>query len=216
MSNPTPPDVFGPEAFAETAKVSRETLALLQAYVDLLKDWNSRHNLVSKVSLEEVWHRHVLDSAQLSFLIPGTAKTLADLGSGAGFPGMVLAILRREHLKVSLFEATRKKAEFLRAVAEQLRIPVEVRNERIEMAPRQVFDVVTARALAPLCELLSYTQDFTSTQTICLFLKGQRLEDELTEAQRFWRMTIRKHPSLTHPLGMVLEIRDLLHGSSRN
>jgi 16S rRNA (guanine527-N7)-methyltransferase len=211
MSNPTPLERFGPKELGEATGVSRETLAMLKIYVGMLKDWNTRRNLVSAVSLEDVWHRHVMDSAQLASLIPGNAETLVDLGSGAGFPGLVLAIILRDHLRVSLFEATKKKAEFLRAVAERLELPVAVRNERIEEAPRQVFDIVTARACAALPELLAYAQDFIGPDTICLFLKGQNLVLELTDARKSWKMDARSHPSKTHPLGRVLEIRDLVH-----
>lgn len=213
MSNPTPPEAFGPEDFLAATRVSRETLERLSTYVKLLRDWNGRFNLVSEVSLEQVWHRHLWDSAQLEPLIPPGSKNLADLGSGAGFPGLVLAILR-PNLKVSLFEATRKKADFLRAVASELDLKVDVRNVRIEEAPRQVFDVITARAFAPLVELLGYAQNFAGRDTVLLLLKGQKLDAELTEAQRFWRMKFRKHPSLTHPLGVVLEIRTLANAST--
>lgn len=214
MSNPTPPESFGPDDFQAATHVSRETLDQLSIYVDLLKRWNGRFNLVSKVSLEQVWHRHVWDSAQLEPLIPAGIKSLADLGSGAGFPGLVLAILCRDRLKVSLYEATGKKADFLRAVASELSLPVEVRNERIELARRQAFDVITARAFAPLPALLGYAQNFAGRDTVLLLLKGQTVGAELTEAQRFWRMKARKHPSLTHPLGVVLEIRNLANAST--
>lgn len=213
MSNPTPPETFGPDDFAAATLVSRETLDRLVAYVALLKDWNRKFNLVSEVSLEQVWHRHIYDSAQLEPLVPHDARTLADLGSGAGFPGLVLAILRPT-VAVSLFEATRKKADFLRAVAGELKLKAEVRNQRIEEAPRQVFDVITARAFAPLADLLGYAQNFTGRDTVLLLLKGQKLDAELTEAQRFWRMKFRKHPSLTHPLGVILEIRTLANAST--
>ena len=206
---------FGPEEFAAQTGVSRETLARLKAYVGLLTDWNARHNLVSKTSLEEVWQRHLLDSAQLAPLIPLGAKTLADLGSGAGFPGLVLAVLLQGRVAVTLFEATRKKAEFLRAAAERLGLAVAVRNERIEEAARAVFDVLTARACAPLPELLEYAQYFADRKTVCLFLKGQNVGVELTEARKSWRMKVREHPSATHPFGVVLEIRELGHGRNR-
>jgi 16S rRNA (guanine527-N7)-methyltransferase len=217
MSKPsaTRPEPFGPEDFAAATGVSRETLARLKAFVGLLTDWNARHNLVSKTSLDEVWQRHVLDSAQLAPLIPPEAKTLADLGSGAGFPGLVLAVLLQERVAVTLFEATRKKAEFLRAAAERLGITVAVRNQRIEDAARAVFDVVTARACAPLPELLEYAQHFAGPRTVYLFLKGQNVGVELTEAGKSWRMKIRQHPSVTHPFGVVLEIRELGHGRNR-
>ena len=222
MSNPALPDAlpegpsaepFGSEAFAAATGVSRETLGLLEAYAEILKDWNSRHNLVSEATLPDVWHRHMLDSAQLEPLIPAKAQTLADLGSGAGFPGLVLAIMRRDRLKVTLFEATKKKADFLSAVAKDLALPVEVSTARIETATPQIFHVITARAFAPLDQLLAYTHKFIGPRTICLFLKGQKLELELTEALKHWKMKTQKHPSKTHPLGVILEIRDLQHVS---
>ena len=217
MSNPhaTRPEPFGPEDFAAATGVSRETLARLKAYVGLLTEWNARHNLVSKTSLDEVWQRHVLDSAQLAPLIPPEAKTLADLGSGAGFPGLVLAVLLQERVAVTLFEATRKKAEFLRAASDRLELGVAVRNQRIEEATREAFDVVTARACAPLPELLEYAQHFAGPKTVCLFLKGQNVGVELTEAGKSWRMKVREHPSVTHPFGVVLEIRELGHDRNR-
>lgn len=211
MSNPEPlkSEGFGPEAFQSETGVSRETMELLCRYVEMLKDWNSRHNLVSESTMPEVWHRHVLDSAQLEPLIPAEAWTLADLGSGAGFPGLVLAILRRDRMMVTLYEATKKKADFLSAVAQELSLPVTVNNSRIETAPQQYFDVVTARAFAGLDPLLGYAHRFTGPKTICLFLKGQKLQEELTEAQRRWNMVCKTQPSKTHPLGVILEIQGL-------
>jgi 16S rRNA (guanine527-N7)-methyltransferase len=212
MSKPlVRPDTFGPEEFAAACNVSRETLARLKAYVGLLTDWNARHNLVSKASLDEVWQRHIWDSAQLAPMVPTEAKTLADLGSGAGFPGLVLAALLQGRVKVTLFEATGKKAEFLRAAAVRMGVPIEIRNERIELAAKVPFDVVTARACAPLTKLLEYTQHFAGPDTVCLFLKGQNIGVELTEARKKWRMKVRQHPSLTHPFGAILEIRELAH-----
>jgi 16S rRNA (guanine527-N7)-methyltransferase len=217
MSKPsaTRPEPFGPEEFAAATGVSRETLARLKEFVGLLTDWNARHNLVSKASLDEVWQRHLLDSAQLAPLIPPEAKTLADLGSGAGFPGLVLAVLLQGRVAVTLFEATRKKTEFLHAAAERLELGVAVRNQRIEDAPRAPFDVVTARACAPLPELLEYAQHFAGPKTVCLFLKGQNVGVELTDARKSWRMKIREHPSVTHPFGVVLEIRELGYDGHR-
>ena len=217
MSNPsaTRPEPFGPEEFAAATGVSRETLARLKAYAGMLADWNARHNLVSKASLEEVWQRHIWDSAQLAPLIPRGTKTLVDLGSGAGFPGLVLAVLLQGSVGVTLYESTGKKAEFLRAVAARLGLAVDVRSERIEYAAPVAFDVVTARACAPLPKLLEYAQHFAGRQTVCLFLKGQNVGVELTEARKSWRMKVREHPSETHPFGVVLEIRELAHGRNR-
>ena len=179
----------------------------------MLRDWNARHNLVSKNSLAEVWRRHMWDSAQLRDLIAPSARSLVDLGSGAGFPGVVLAILLSDRLRLVLYEATRKKCEFLSAVGARLELPIEVRNARIEDAGRQVFDVVTARACAPLPKLLGYAQHFTTAATQCLFLKGQNVEGELTEAHKSWRMLVQRHQSVTDRSGVILEIRELApHG----
>jgi 16S rRNA (guanine527-N7)-methyltransferase len=201
-----------PEEFAATADVSRETLAHLKAYVGLLEDWNSRHNLVSSGSLADVWRRHIWDSAQLVRFIPETTRTLADLGSGAGFPGLVLAEMLRDRVHVTLFEATAKKCQFLEAVRDRLGLDVTIRNQRMEEAKLESFDVVTARACAPLDKLLGYAQHFVHSNTVCLLLKGQNVASELTDARKHWKMTLQQHPSLTDPSGVVLEIRELVHG----
>jgi len=206
---------LAPEALAERTGVSRETLVRLELYVDLLRDWNTRHNLVSARSLEDVWRRHVWDSAQLAPFIPPYATSLVDLGSGAGFPGLVLAELLRGRLSVTLYEATRKKAEFLAMAAERLQLKVDVRNERIESGRQQPFAVVTARAVAPLDKLLRYAQPFTDKNTICLFLEGQSVAAELTDARKSWRMKVSQHQSATDPSGVILEIRELGHGGNR-
>jgi 16S rRNA (guanine527-N7)-methyltransferase len=206
---------LAPEEFAERAGVSRETLARLKVYVELLKDWNRRHNLVSARSFDDIWRRHIWDSAQLSPFVPMAATTLVDLGSGAGFPGLVLAELLRDRVSVVLYEATRKKAEFLGVAAEGMKLNVDVRNARIETVQEEPFDVVTARALAPLDQLLGYAQPLATKGTVCLFLKGQSVASELTEARKSWRMKVRQHKSATHPSGVILEIRELSHGGHR-
>ncbi len=203
-----PEAAFGPEEFAVRTGVSRETLARLKAYADLLADWNARHNLVAKSTLPDLWQRHLWDSAQLAPLIPETARTLADLGSGAGFPGLVLAAMRPE-LKVTLHEATTKKCAFLQAAADCMGIKVEIRNARLEDLPTQPFDVVTARALAPLPQLLDYAHRFTGPNTVCLFLKGQNVGSELTEASKYWSMKASQVPSQTDPSAAIVTVREL-------
>jgi 16S rRNA (guanine527-N7)-methyltransferase len=202
---------FGPEEFAAAAGVSRETLSRLKAYVGLLEDWNARQNLVSAGSLADVWRRHIWDSAQLIRFIPEDVKTIADLGSGAGFPGLVLAELLRDRAKVTLFEATAKKCTFLAEVAGRLGLNPKIRNTRMEDVEPLAFDVVTARACAPLDKLLRYAQHFAGPRTICLFLKGQNVGSELTEARKSWKMEALQHPSLTDSSGTVLEVRELSH-----
>jgi 16S rRNA (guanine527-N7)-methyltransferase len=207
-----PAEPFGPAEFAAATNVSRETLARLKTYAGMLEDWNARHNLVSDKSLGDVWRRHFWDSAQLVPMIPKSAKTLADLGSGAGFPGLVLAALLPE-LRVDLFEATAKKAKFLEAVVKRLDLKARVHNKRIEDAGRRVFDVISARACAPLPKLLGYAQHFAGPDTVLLFLKGQNVGVELTEAHKSWKMKVRQHQSLSDPSGVILEIRELAHAN---
>ncbi|HVZ92800.1 MAG TPA: 16S rRNA (guanine(527)-N(7))-methyltransferase RsmG [Rhizomicrobium sp.] len=202
---------FGPEEFAAEAGVSRETLARMKTYVGMLEDWNTRHNLVSAGSMPDVWRRHVWDSAQLARYIPNTARTLADLGSGAGFPGLVLAALLTGRVHVRLYEATAKKCAFLRETARRLKLDVDIRNQRIENAEPELFDVLTARACAPLVRLLGYAQHFAGPDSVCLFLKGQNVGVELTDARKYWKMKLQQHPSLTDPSGRILEIRELAH-----
>ena len=210
-----PEKPWGAEDFAQAANVSRETLARLKAYADLLCDWNTRHNLVSAGSLANVWRRHMWDSAQLAALIPVSAHNLADLGSGAGFPGLVLAALLRDRLKVSLFEATAKKCAFLAAAAERMQLEVAIHNIRMEDAASQPFDLVTARACAPLTKLLGYAQKFLGPNSVCLLLKGQNVAVELTEAHKCWNMETKLIPSKTDASGAILEVRNLVpHGSS--
>jgi 16S rRNA (guanine527-N7)-methyltransferase len=200
--------VFGPEAFQAQSGVSQETLARLAAYADLLVDWNARHNLVAKSTLPDLWHRHIWDSAQLAPLIPDRARTLADLGSGAGFPGLVLAALRPA-IAVTLHEATTKKCAFLQAAAEQMGIGITIQNARMEDLPQQAYDVVTARACAPLPLLLDYASRFTGPTSVCLFLKGQNVGPELTEAAKSWKMIASQVPSQTDPSGAIVTVREL-------
>jgi len=210
---------FTPNEFAAATGVSRETLARLKAYVSLLEEWNARHNLVSAASLADVWRRHVWDSAQLFPLIPVEARSLVDLGSGAGFPGLVLAAMARERtgFRTVLYESIGKKCRFLEAAAERMGLPVEVRNVRMEEVVPEAFDVVTARACAPLAKLLAYAQPFQGPATVNLFLKGQSVEVELTEAHKSWRMKLTRSESRTDPSGVILEIRELRHvGSVRS
>jgi 16S rRNA (guanine527-N7)-methyltransferase len=207
MSHPA----FGPAEFRLAENVSDETLDGLKHFVALLEDWNSRHNLVSAGSLQNVWKRHIQDSAQLFDFVPLDAKTLVDLGSGAGFPGLVLALLLRERpgFRSVLYEATRKKCEFLAAAAERLGVTVDIRNARIEEARPEPFDVVTARACAPLDRLLFYAQPFQGLRTINLFLKGQSVGAELTEAHKIWNMRVQERPSRSDPSGTILVIDQL-------
>ncbi|HEY1614328.1 MAG TPA: 16S rRNA (guanine(527)-N(7))-methyltransferase RsmG [Rhizomicrobium sp.] len=203
---------FGPDDFQAAANVSRETLARLKLYVSLLEEWNRLHNLVSAASLAEVWQRHVWDSAQLAPFVPATAASLVDLGSGAGFPGLVLALLcDRPGFRVVLYESIAKKCTFLSEAARRLGLAVEIRNARAEDSPREIFDVITARACAPLPRLLSYATPFLAPASLCLFLKGQSVGSELTEAHKSWRMRVTEYPSRSHPSGTILVLEEVRH-----
>src|SRR4029450_4968663 len=160
--------------------VSRETLDQLQALVDTLVRWQKAINLVGRATIEDVWIRHVLDSAQLVPLIPADAKSLADLGSGGGFPGLVVAALRPD-LDMTLIEADARQAAFLGEAARRLPLknPPRVVVARIEVAPAAKADVVTARALAPLGQLLVWADRHRADTAICLFPQGEGGEAEL-------------------------------------
>ena len=215
-----PPEskLFGPEEFAALSHVSRETLARLKIHAGMLVDWNERQNLVSAGSLADLWRRHFWDSAQLVPYIPTSASSLVDLGSGAGFPGLVLAeILRgKPGFRVVLYEATAKKCRFLEAVAARLSLPVEIRQGRIEDAAPEIFDCITARACAPMAKLLAYAQRFWGKDSVALLLKGQNVEVELTESHKSWRMGTIRHQSRSDPSGVILEIRELHRVVARN
>jgi 16S rRNA (guanine527-N7)-methyltransferase len=193
---------LSPDAFAALTGVSRETLERLHAYAGLLTRWSGRINLVAASTMADPWRRHFLDSAQLFPLIPAGANSLVDLGSGAGFPGLVLAILGVKG--VELVESDARKCAFLREAARVAGAPVMIRNTRIETAPAHPVAVVTARGCAPLDRLLSYSQRFIGPETVCLFPKGEQAGHELAVAQQEWEFDVTRHPSRADPRGVVL------------
>lgn len=199
------------EDFARATGVSRETLERLERYDALLIDWNARHNLVARSTIDDRWRRHFLDSAQLYPLLGAGARTLVDLGSGAGFPGLVLAAMAaNEGLHVTLVESTGKKAAFLTAAASEMRLDnVSVIPQRIESLTLSPPDVITARALARLDKLLAYVHEIAGQTTRCLFLKGQDVEAELTGAAKSWQMQVTKRPSVTSADSAILELSDI-------
>jgi 16S rRNA (guanine527-N7)-methyltransferase len=191
--------------------VSRETLARLDRFVALLLEWQQAVNLVAPSTLNTLWTRHIADSLQLSDLVPGS-RNLVDLGSGAGFPGLILACSRagEKAFRATLVEANRKKAAFLRQAIAVTGAPALVRAERIEAFVaelREPVDVVTARALAPLNELLGQAEPLLKNGAQAVFPKGQDVEAELTEAARYWNLEVDLVPSKTDPRARIVHVK---------
>lgn len=199
------------ENFCKTYNVSRETYSKLELYRQSLLEWQQKFNLVSSASLSDAWNRHFADSAQLFDLIPANAKTLLDMGSGAGFPGMVLAIMAEEktpYLKVTLAESIAKKTLYLNHVKEVTAANVKILNTRVENIKGR-FDVITARAVTGLSDLLKYAFPLLSRGGICIFPKGKTAEEEISSAKTKWSFDFESVPSKTSDEGQILIIRNL-------
>ncbi len=223
---PKPPLIpFDPQSLWSKGGVSRETREALEIYEASLIKWQKVVNLVGKGTLQEVWHRHFLDSAQLAPLIPkhtgGAPTVILDIGSGAGFPGLVLAVLAATGalalppLIVHLVEANARKCAFLKEVARITGAQVVVHNARVENLTPFPIDVIMARAVAPLPRLLTLVSGFicqADCHPLGLFLKGQGVDEELTEAGKQWKMQIETIVSVTDPKGVVLRIEDIVLG----
>ena len=192
--------------------VSRETSERLTTFAGLLREWSPRINLVSRASLAQLWTRHILDSAQLLAHAPQDAAHWLDIGTGGGFPGMVCAILGAEShpsLRFTLVESDRRKCTFLRTVARETGVDLEIEAARIEALSPQAADVVSARAVAPLATLFRHAHPHLREDALLLFLKGARHEKEIDEARASWRFTVDARASITEPSARVLICRDL-------
>jgi 16S rRNA (guanine527-N7)-methyltransferase len=208
---------LGPEGFARAmgvagVDVSRETLERLSRYLELLRRWQAAINLVGASTLADPWRRHILDCGQLAPHVPGTAGTVLDLGSGAGLPGLVLALLGVRD--VQLVESDRRKAQFLREAARATGAQVTVHATRIEQLELRA-DVVTARALAPLPRLLGLASHVLAPHGLCLFLKGRSALDELTAARQSWHMHSEIVPSRSGSRGVLLKLEGVGRASDR-
>ena len=228
--------IESPESFQSAFGVSRETLERLKTYESVLRTWQRTINLVAPSTLDEVWHRHFADSAQLLPIAlaardaapaPESAqnpqmnpqkgeKRWVDLGSGGGFPGLVLAILLAEWdpaVRVTLVESDSRKAAFLGEVARKTGVAVEIRAERSEkyatQDKSQIREVITARALAPLPKLLGLVLPYFSPRTVALFPKGREVDSEIGEAQRMFGFDAELAPSMTDPDARVVMVRNL-------
>ncbi|MBC8012626.1 MAG: 16S rRNA (guanine(527)-N(7))-methyltransferase RsmG [Methyloceanibacter sp.] len=206
--------IRGPEDFAEVFKVPRETIHRLVRYADLLALWQKSTNLIAPSSLLLLWSRHFADSAQIRDLALD-ARLWLDLGSGAGFPGLVVAILQagRPDFRMHLVESNRKKCAFLAEVARETQAPVDIHPMRIEELGESAQslrpDVVSARALAPAPRLFELASPFFGPGTRGLFLKGREAEAELDAARAAWDFAARRHPSLTSVDSHIVEVAAL-------
>lgn len=203
----TTPPPLTPTVFQAHTGISDDTRARLEALVAVLLKWQARINLIGCGTVADVWRRHVLNSAQLAPLVPVKAETVIDLGSGAGFPGLVLAILGIRG--IHLVESDGRKCAFLREAAQITGAAVEIHAVRAEaLAPREA-DAITARALAPLSDLLDIASRFIGPHTTCVFPKGRGAEQELTVSQKTWMMTVSRFESVTDPEGTILKLEDI-------
>lgn len=212
-------NISRPEEFIEYFDISRETLELLNIYADTLRHWQKTINLVAPSTLDSVWQRHFADSAQLLKLAPENVTSWVDLGSGAGFPGLVIAILihgkrgPEADRVVRLIESDARKAAFLGEIARRTSVAVDIVPRRIELSSTQAnfepVEVVTARALAPLERLLGLAHRFFNDGTIGLFPKGRDVEREIEAARKDWKFDVRLEQSLTDPEGRIAVIEHL-------
>jgi len=207
--------IDSPESFQRTFEISRETLDRLKTYAQLLVRWQKAINLVAPSTLSDFWHRHFADSAQLWRYRPPEARVWLDIGSGAGFPGLVLAILGAEagathHI---LIESDSRKAAFLREVGRETGITVDILGMRIEnpqtCAKVSAVDCITARALAPLPRLLEMSAPYFSPSTLGLFLKGRDVAVEIEQAAESWRFAYELKPSVTDRDARVVLLKAL-------
>ena len=191
--------------------VSRETLERLAQFEGLVRRWTPRINLIAPGTVDDIRDRHSRDSGQLLELAPHDAENWVDLGSGGGFPGIVIAILaaeRRPDLRIALVESDARKCAFLEAAIRELGLDVAVHRRRAEGEPAMLADVVSARALAPLVKLLPLALDWVKPGGVLLFPKGARVDDELTDARKCWHMSVERIASVTDPQASILRIKE--------
>lgn len=200
---------YGPRAFAAQFDVSRETMARLVSLHDILVKWSPRINLIARGELLGVWRRHFADSAQLVGMAGVRSVHWVDVGAGAGFPGLVVAAMLRDHSerpKVTLIESDQRKAAFLVEAVRAMQVDVAVLPTRVETLMSLSADVLSARAVAPLDVLLGYLKKHRSPTGIGLFPKGEAVHKEIAAAAQKWRFDYRLHPSVTAPEASIVEV----------
>jgi 16S rRNA (guanine527-N7)-methyltransferase len=195
-----------------SVRVSRETLRKLEAFVELVQRWNAAINLIARSTVADVWNRHIVDSVQLIRFCPPQARVWLDMGSGGGFPGLVVAVLAQEHvpaLRVALVESDKRKAAFLQQAARELQVDCTVHCARIEAMAPQAADVVSARALAPLEQLIGFAARHSTTDGLGVFPKGVSFAEEVATARRTWRFDIETHASAVKSGAALLLVRNI-------
>lgn len=201
-----------PEEFAAQAPIHPDSLDDYRTWDALLRKWNARINLVAPKSLPEFWQRHALDSAQILPLISKKARVIVDFGSGAGFPGLSIAIDAKHQgldQTVHMIESAGKKASFLKSVSRETKLPTIIHADRIEALPPLNADIITARAFAPLYRLLPLAWQHLTNSGEIILLKGEAVDAELLEARNAWRFNAQQTPSLSDDSGCILKITDL-------
>ena len=192
------------------ASVSRETLGKLEIYVEMLGKWNRAINLVSRTTIDDVWRRHIRDSLQLVDLAPIPSSWL-DLGSGGGVPGLVIAAKIAEtttEQRVTLVESDQRKCAFLAAAADAMELSVSIECRRIEESTGRTYDVISARALASLPELLELALPYRHENTICIFPKGVKADAEMSAAQQDWKINFDARKSVTDPSATIFRLQE--------
>lgn len=191
--------------------VSRETFEKLEKFGELVEKWNPKINLISKSSVGSLWDRHILDSVQL-FEMANSEGSWVDIGSGGGFPGIVIAILRAEQRsddQVTLVESDQRKCAFLRTAVRELGLKSKVISDRIENIPGLNADVLSARALADLSKLLEFSEMHLHANGTALFPKGANWRNEQEDAQRMWSYSLEAITSATNSAAAILKIKDI-------
>lgn len=194
--------------------VSRETLDALRIFQNLVEKWNPAINLISKADVSDLWDRHIVDSAQVFAQLPPMARRWCDLGSGGGFPALVVAIISKEKapdLEVVLIEADKRKSVFLREVVRVLGLRARVEAHRIDEVEPQLADVVSARALASVSVLCQFAESHLKQNGIAVFLKGVTASAEIDEARRSWNFDLATVPSVTDSGASILILKEIRH-----
>lgn len=203
-------DGFRSKDLSDYIDVSRETYEKINIVVGVLDKWRKTHNLIGPMERARLWRRHILDSLQVYQYRDKDALKWIDLGSGAGFPALIMACASADsEEKFTLVEAAGKKCAFLRVAAREANLNISVENSRIEAVSRETFNHVTSRALASLPQLYEYSERFLANKASCVFLKGKEVMQEIESAQSDWAFDYQLHESFSHTEGRILVVKGL-------